>query len=788
MAASTLRVSIDAIPQRSQGAAWQHALASIELDCRLPAATTSHSGELVAKSSTTGAQLALLRSTAQEIFCASSANEAAAVPVAVVFHSYGRGTMSIDQHTCEFAGGDICVCDLQTAWSMTLLEDFEIVLLKLPRERLLARLGHKHVRLPIVLGATIAATAACSVMRGLTENFPLLEKADLATLEVAILELVAGALFGETQSDVATVTQVQAGHLRRVHSAIEAQLRHPNLTMADIARQEGLSQRYLQRLFERQDTTFSAYVRERRLEHCRLDLIDPKYANQSIAAISYRWGFSYQAHFSRIFSATYGTSPRDFRKAVPTDPDTERTRGRPRLRRAAVALRLAPDPDAPEEAEQSDAKDGAQARRETIRIEELASSYHLGVSKETIHWGYLSRNLQPVMRVQPGSLVTIETLTPHAFDDYERMIKGAPGAESVFRWTAEGKSVERRGAGPMKGSIFGRGAGEGFGVHICTGPVHVCGAEPGDVLEVQIVDIWPRPCANPAFAGKAFGSNVAAWWGFQYNDLIEPPAKREIVTIFETDLGTECARAVYSYRWPSQIDPFGVRHDTMDYPGVPVDHANVEKRHGVLANIRIPARLHFGFMAVAPRETELIDSVPPGYFGGNIDNWRAGKGTTLYLPVAVPGALFSVGDPHFAQGDGEVNGTALEFSLTGQFRLVLHKKDQSAKPFLNGLTYPLLETPDEWVLHSFSYGNYLRELGRYAQSEIYKKSSVDLALRNAFRATRKFLVEYHHLTEDEAVALISLGVDFGITQVADGNWGVHAIVRKKIFGCDRARA
>ncbi len=782
MIAKTYRVSIDAIPLQSQRAAWQDALASILLDCRLPATATFHSGELVAKSSTTGAQLALLRSTAQEILCAGvSANRATAAPVAVVFHSYGRGAISVGQQTCEFADGDISVCDLQTAWSMTLREDFEILLLELPREQLLGRLGHNRFRLPAVLGPTMAAAATRPVMRTLADNFGVLEQADLATAEVAVTELVAGALHGETQSDTETITQVQAAHLRRIDAAIEAQLGNPNLTIADIARQNGLSQRYLQRLFECQDTTFSAYVRERRLERCCGDLIDPKYADQSIAKISHRWGFSDQAHFSRIFSATYGISPRDFRKAVPRDPEAERTRGRPRLGGAAVVLRLAPDPDARVQAARSDTNDDAQTQRETVRTEAPAFSYHLAVSKETVHWGYLSRTIPPVLRVQPGSLVTIETLTQHAFDDYERMIKGDPGAESVFNWTAEGKSVERRGAGPMNGSIFGRGAGEGFGVHICTGPVHVCGAEPGDVLEVQIVDIQPRPCANPAFASKAFGSNAAAWWGFQYHDLIDPPAKRETVTIFETDLGAKWARALYSYRWIPQIDPFGVRHDTMDYPGVPVDHASVEKRLGVLANVRIPARLHFGFMAVAPRESELVDSIPPGYFGGNIDNWRAAKGTTLYLPVAVPGALFSVGDPHFAQGDGEINGTALEFSLTGQFRLVLHKKDQSAKPFLEGLTYPLLETPDEWILHSFSYGNYLRELGRYAQSEIYKKSSVDLALRNAFRATRKFLMEHYRLSEDEAVALISLGVDFGITQVADGNWGVHAIVRKKMF-------
>ncbi len=782
MVAMTYRVSIDAIPLQNQREVWREALAGVLLDCKLAAAGPFHFGELTVKRSTTGAQLALMRSTEQEIVCNGIAS-ATGARIAIIFHSYGRGSIVAGQRSCEFADNDVSVCDLQAAWGMSLREDFEILLLELPRERLLGRLGHNRLRLPVVLGATIAAAAARPVMRTLAGNFPVLEKADLATAEVAVTELVAGALLGEAQLDAEVTTQVQAGHLRRVDATIEVQLGNPDLTIADIARQEGLSQRYLQRLFERQKTTFSAYVRERRLERCCSDLIDPKYADQSIAAVSYRWGFTDQAHFSRMFSATYGTSPREFRKAAPREPIPERTRGRPHLvRGGAAVLRLATDLDARKQLAPASLANTGPAEPAVIPSERPLSSHHLKVSKSTTHWGYLSRAIPPVMRVKSGSLVTIETLTQHAFDDYERMIKGDPDAESVFHWTAQEKSMHRRGAGPMDGSIFGRGAGEGFGVHICTGPVFIEDAEPGDVLEVEIVDIWPRPCANAAFAGKSFGSNAAAWWGFQYNDLIDPPAKRETVTIFETDAEAEWARAVYSYRWTPQTDPFGIRHDTMDYPGVPVDHATIEKRPGVLADVRIPARLHFGFMAVAPRESDLVDSIPPGYFGGNVDNWRVGKGTTLYLPVAVPGALFSVGDPHFAQGDGEINGTALEFSLTGQFRFVVRKKAQGAKSFLEGLAHPLLETPGEWILHGFSYGNYLRELGRHAQSEIYRKSSVDLALRNAFRATRKFLMQHYRLSEDEAVALISLGVDFGVTQVADGNWGVHAIVRKSMFG------
>ncbi|MBV8030852.1 MAG: acetamidase/formamidase family protein, partial [Betaproteobacteria bacterium] len=190
---------------------------------------------------------------------------------------------------------------------------------------------------------------------------------------------------------------------------------------------------------------------------------------------------------------------------------------------------------------------------------------------------------------------------------------------------------------------------------------------------------------------------------------------------------------------------------------------------------------HFGVMGVAPPQPELVNTNPPNYTGGNIDNWRIGKGATLYYPVAVAGALFSVGDPHASQGDAELCGTAIECSLTGVFQFVLHKAADLPGTPLAGLDYPLLETADEWLVHGFSYPDYLAALGADAQQAIFRKSSIDLAMRDAYRKMRNFLMSTQGLSEDEAISLMSIAADFGITQVVDGNWGVHAIIKKSIF-------
>jgi acetamidase/formamidase len=529
----------------------------------------------------------------------------------------------------------------------------------------------------------------------------------------------------------------------------------------------------VQKLFEIDGLSFSQFVRRRRMERAGRALSDPLGADTSIADVGFAWGYADPAHFSRAFREHHGVSPSTFRKQVVGEAETSLpTRGRPGQDARTTRQGLVEAGDPPERLVTPAGRTDVSDRRH----------HHLPANARTIHWGYFSRSLPPVLTVRSGDTVTVETLTQHATDDAARMIEGDDGAQSVFGWTPERKNVERRGAGPLDASIYGRGAGEGFGVHICTGPIAIEGAAPGDILEVSIEEIVPRPSRSAPYAGRSFGSNGAVWWGYHYKELLTEPRPREVVTLYELerDGARLWARALYSFRWTPQRDPNGVMHATIDYPGVPVDHATVEKDQGVLAGVRVPLRPHFGIVAVAPNRPGIVDSTPPSAFGGNIDNWRLGAGSRLYLPVAVAGALLSIGDPHAAQGDGELSGTAIECSLTGRFRLSLHRGARGPA-MLRDLTYPLIETDEAWIVQGFSFPNYLAELGDAALSEVYKRSSLDNAMRDAFRKARRLLMVGCGFSEDEAISLLSVGVDFGITQVVDGNLGVHAVISKEIL-------
>jgi acetamidase/formamidase len=337
--------------------------------------------------------------------------------------------------------------------------------------------------------------------------------------------------------------------------------------------------------------------------------------------------------------------------------------------------------------------------------------HSLRATPATVHWGHFDASLAPALTVRSGDLVQAEAVTHHAGDDPDLMFD--PAIETLFG----GVPPEERRPGP----------------HIMTGPIHVEDARPGDMLEVHYLSMTPR-CQ--------YGSNLAANWGYLYREL----GSKDRVTIYRIDPGANTAEAVYAYDYPGKYQ----------LPGS-ITRCPACDRQSALQGVRIPVRPHLGTAGVAPDRPGRISTVPPGKHGGNIDNWRIGAGATMYYPVQVEGALFSIGDPHISQGDGELSGTAIESSLDVLLRIGV-RRDFS-------FPSPLLETPDCWIVHAFN-------------------EDLDVAMREAALDMLRLLTEHRHLSRDDAYSLMSVAADFAITQVVDQRQGVHVRVPRSIFPAD----
>jgi acetamidase/formamidase len=305
----------------------------------------------------------------------------------------------------------------------------------------------------------------------------------------------------------------------------------------------------------------------------------------------------------------------------------------------------------------------------------------------TVVWGYYSAKAKPVLTVHSGDAVRIQTLS--TCGSTERLL---------------GEGVAATDIPPYNADIYREVKDKGPGGHILTGPVEIAEAEPGDVLEVQILKID----IDVPFACNGFGTGR----GFLPNDY--PYSRAKIIPLDRKMMIAKFA------------------------PG-----------------IEIPLHPFFGSMGVAPPESAgRLDSAPPWMHAGNIDNKELVAGTTLYIPVHAKGALFEAGDGHAGQGNGEVDITAMETFLSGTFRFVVHK-DQH-------LLWPRAETPTSYISMGFSPD---------------LKEATTLAVRDMIN----FLVEQKHLSRDDAYMLTSVAVDVDITQLVDGNVGVHAMCPKNIF-------
>ncbi|NMN06671.1 MULTISPECIES: acetamidase/formamidase family protein [unclassified Novosphingobium] len=334
--------------------------------------------------------------------------------------------------------------------------------------------------------------------------------------------------------------------------------------------------------------------------------------------------------------------------------------------------------------------------------------HYLKATPETVHWGYFSPDIKPALTIRSGDLVHAEAVTHHAGDAPELMFD--EGVERIF------KEIDPTTRAP--------------GVHIMTGPIFVEGAEPGDMLEVRYLQMVPR---------NNYGSNLAANWGHLYQEFDE----KERVTIYQLDPTTQTASALYAYDFPGKYL----------VPGT-ITNCPVCDRQPALPGVTIPARPHLGTAGVAPAVNEPVSTIPPGLHGGNIDNWRIGAGATMYYKCQVKGGLFSIGDPHVSQGDGEISGTAIESSLNCLFQIILRKDFDFPSP--------LLETPKHWIVHGFG-------------------DDLDAAMKNASLDMLHLLGEQVGLSRNDAYSLMSVAADFGVTQVVDGTLGVHARIDRDMF-------
>jgi acetamidase/formamidase len=355
--------------------------------------------------------------------------------------------------------------------------------------------------------------------------------------------------------------------------------------------------------------------------------------------------------------------------------------------------------------------------------------HELRATPSTCFWGFFDRDRPPVLRVRSGDIIHVETLTHQAGDAPDLLMDG--GTEAVYIGIP---SAER-----------------GPGVHVMTGPIGVVGARPGDTLEVRVLNMEPR---------LPYGTNIAAWWGYLYDQF-----RKERITIYTFDLTTRSARAVFAFDYTAS--------DLYSAPGVIIPPASTV-REPALRDVVLPLRPHFGVMGVAPAEAGRVNSIPPGPFGGNIDNWRIGPGATMYYPVFVDEALFFVGDPHMAEGDGELSGTAIEASANGWLQLIV-RRDLA-------LTSPLLETPTHWYTHGFDTLP-LPTSTPSTSAEVGFPPAGDLnaAMRMAALEMLRFLTERRGLSPDDAYSLLSVVADFGITQVVDSRQGVHCGLPKSVF-------
>ena len=355
----------------------------------------------------------------------------------------------------------------------------------------------------------------------------------------------------------------------------------------------------------------------------------------------------------------------------------------------------------------------------------IDGGHYLPVSPDTSRWGWWPDNAtDAVLTVGDGDVVTVDTLS------HEGILEDQ-GRDPVGFFAGHG--VDR--AGVLDDAVvIAQESDHTFGVdgaHVVTGPIQVRGAEPGDLLQVDVLGFALRVPYGVTSNRHGLGALPDEMPdGSAPVELTAPDTGYGTVSVFTSVEGSaDDGEAVLPY-----ADGRAVRYRLAPF---------------------------LGMMGVSPDTTDPVPTRPPGRHGGNIDVKWLTVGSSVYLPVQVPGAGFAVGDPHFAQGNGEVSLTALEGSLRTDLRLSVLKGGEAGAA-VGLIENPLGETDEYWI-------------------PIGMHSDLDEALREAVRQALTFCETRLGVPRHLAYAYLSAAADFEVTQVVNDVKGVHCRIRKSDF-------
>jgi acetamidase/formamidase len=358
----------------------------------------------------------------------------------------------------------------------------------------------------------------------------------------------------------------------------------------------------------------------------------------------------------------------------------------------------------------------------------LKSDFYVPITPESIRWGYLPDNAaKPIISVKSGSTVTFDTLSHEGILEDQ----GRDPAKYFGGFGVPADQVLNDGKAITSSSLTHDFAKDG--PHIVIGPVAIEGAQPGDVLKVEMISLTPR---------------------VPYGVISNRHGKGALPGEFPENADPQAGASAEKPELYNNVSKF-----------VPIKLID-GKWYGILKSDKgeahIPVAPFMGTMGVAPNVAGKPNSIPPGDYGGNLDIHYLTAGATLYIPVQLAGGMFFLADPHFAQGNGEVSLTAIEGSLRATLKLSILKAGDASIPNGGKQPGPFAETPDYWIA-------------------IGLDPDLNEAMKKSTREAIRFLSEKMGMDRATAFAYLSAAADFEVSQVVDRTKGVHALIRKKDF-------